>query len=284
MRHTLVIPSELNQKLNAARANADTHTKWLAIGVNTVDDMLKKIKDRLNEKNPKLEIGEIRIEDKVIIKERIKNSGRASMFAGYFENEAGRIDALFFYVDPDAGNANDFLASKLPPVMIGIFKNHSDKIRDLHINTMPIYVVSLCTSGRVNNASVKQQIICAETMGINYIDVFNNRLYDVINTGPDDVITKINSLEQLDDLISQSGTNDFFQVDHTSKTLTITCVNMLQRTNDTAYIYRWFLRVVPAVYLASNEGYLINLSNIDTIENGDIPLIRSYIENFPTTI
>jgi len=284
MIHTLVIPNELEQKLIAAHGDATTHTKWLSIGVDTVDDMKNRIKDRLNENNPKLDIVSIRIEDKTVIKDRINNSSRVSMFAGYFENENGVVDSLFFYVDPGAGNANDFLASKIPPVILGIYRNNAVNKRDLHINNMPVYVVSVCTSSRVNNASVKQQIICAETIGIKYIDVFDNRLYDIINTGVDDVITKIQSVEALDELVSQGGTNDSFQVDETSKTLSVVCVNMLNRTNDTAYIYRWFLKSVPAIYLAAEEGYTIDLSAIRTITSGDIPLIREYFEKFPKTI
>ena len=285
MIHTLVIPNELEQKLIAAHNDATTHAKWLAIGVDTVEDMKNRIKDRLNENNPKLEITNTRKEDKIIIKDRINNSSRVSMFAGYLENANGIVDALFFYVDPNAGNANDFLASKIPPVILGIYRNHASSKRDLHINNMPVYVVSVCTSSRVSNASVKQQIICAETMGIKYIDVFDNPLYDILNSGTTvDEIKSIKSIKALDELVSQSGTNDSFQVDEVSKTLSVICVNMLHRTNDTAYIYRWFLKCIPAIYLASKEGYTIDLSAIRTITSGDIPLIRGYIEKYPRTI
>lgn len=284
MKHVLVVPQELDQKLQAAYADTTTHDKWLAIGVDTVDEMYERIKLRLNEKNEKLEIESVRIEDKSVIKEKINNSSRVSLFAGYFENQDGNIDALFFYVDPDAANANDFLASKIPPVIIGIYKNYQSRTRDLHINSKPIYIVSLCTSSRVTNASVKQQIICAETMGFYYTDIFNNRLYDILNNGPDDVVTKIHSLSQYNDLITQGGTNDSFKVNDTNRSLEVTCTNTLGRTNDTAYIYRWFLKVLPAVYLAADEQYRIDLSAISTITNGDVPLLRDYIRKFPNTI
>lgn len=285
MMHTLVIPNELEQKLIAAHGDATIHRKWLDIGVDTVEEMENRIKDRLNENNPKLEITSIRKEDKSVIKERINNSGRVSMFAGYLENANGIVDALFFYVDPDAGNANDFLASKIPPVILGIYRNHARRKRDLHINNMPIYVVSVCTSTRVGNASVKQQIICAETMGIKYIDVFDNPLYDIINRETDvDEITGVKTIRALSELVSQTGTNDSFQVDEVNKTLSIICENMLQRSNDTAYIYRWFLKCIPAIYLASSEGYRIDVSAIRTLTSGDISLIREYIEKYPRTI
>ena len=285
MMHTLVIPNELEQKLIAAHGDATTHRKWLDIGVDTVEEMENRIKDRLNENNPKLEITSIRKEDKSLIKERINNSGRVSIFAGYLENANGIVDALFFYVDPDAGNANDFLASKIPPVILGIYRNHAGRKSDLHINNMPIYVVSVCTSTRVGNASVKQQIICAETMGIKYIDVFDNPLYDIINRETDvDEIPGVKTIRALSELVSQNGINDSFQVDEVNKTLFVICENMLERSNDTAYIYRWFLKCIPAVYLASSEGYTIDLSAIRTLTSGDVSLIREYIEKYPRTI
>lgn len=84
-------------------------------------------------------------------------------------------------------------------------------------------------------------------------------------------------------MLSQGGSNDSFHVNIKDKILSIKCVNMLQRTNDTAYIYRWFLKCIPAVYLAANEDYTIDLSKIETLTNGDIPLIREYIRKFPKT-
>lgn len=278
MSHVLVVPEELMTKLRAAHSDPDTHNKWLAIGVDTVDDMLNYIINRLNNKYAKLKIQRsIRVENKTVIKERINNSSRVSFFAGYLENEKKNVDGLFFYVDPDAGNANDFLSSKIPPVIIGIYNNIANVTNDLHINNMPIFAISLCTTSRVNNASVKRQIICAQTMGINYLDIFDNRLYDVINSGDDDIITSINTIQQLNELILQDGSNDYFSLDVTAGEISIICSNMLGRTNDTAYIYRWFLRVIPAVYLAAKEKYVINTTSLNGLNDGDIPTIRDYI-------
>ena len=99
-----------------------------------------------------------------------------------------------------------------------------------------------------------------------------------------DEITEVKTIRALSELVSQTGTNDSFQVDEVNKTLSVICENMLQRSNDTAYIYRWFLKCIPAVYLASSEGYTIDLSAIRTLTSGDISLIREYIEKYPKTI
>lgn len=96
MSHVLVVPEELMTKLRAAHSDPDTHNKWLAIGVDTVDDMLNYIINRLNNKYAKLKIQSIRVENKTVIKERINNSSRVSFFAGYLENEKKNVDGLFF--------------------------------------------------------------------------------------------------------------------------------------------------------------------------------------------
>ncbi len=284
MIHELVIPSDLKEKLDAASADKSVISKWKQINIETVDDLQKKIIECLNETYPKLNIKSVKIEDKKIIKKQIKNPSRVSMFAGYFVNETGVIDALFFYIDPLQANANDFLASKIPPVLLGIYKNSAEKKVDLHFNNMPVYVVSICSSSRPNNASVKQQIICAETIGINYIDIFNNRIYDIINEGEEDVKKEITNLKELDDLISKDGQNDAFKVDYDNKILHVICENALGRKNDTAYIYRWFLKCIPAVYIAAKDEYTIDISEILLIDNEDFSLIRDYIKKFPKTV
>ena len=75
----------------------------------------------------------------------------------------------------------------------------------------------------------------------------------------------------------QDGSNDYFSLDVTAGEISIICSNMLGRTNDTAYIYRWFLRVIPAVYLAAKEKYVINTTSLNGLNDGDIPTIRDYI-------
>ena len=94
MGHILVLPEDLRVKLNAANLDANTHNKWVAIGVNTVDDMINRIVNDLNHAYPVLSITSTREENKNTIKSRIDSTGNVSMFVGYFENDKGYVDAL----------------------------------------------------------------------------------------------------------------------------------------------------------------------------------------------
>ena len=80
MGHILVLPEDLRAKLNAANLDANTHNKWVAIGVNTVDDMINRIVNDLNHAYPVLSITSTREENKNTIKSRIESIGNVSMF------------------------------------------------------------------------------------------------------------------------------------------------------------------------------------------------------------
>ena len=210
MERCLVIPQDLVDKLNAAYADVPTKNKWVAIGVNNVNEMIERIIDDLNNKNPKLTIISYRVESNTDIKDRIENSGTTSKFGGYIENNKGNIDALFFYIEPNVGSANDFLSRYVMPSILGIYKSVEKRTKDMHINYMPVYIVGLCSTSRIGNDSVKRTIICAETMGFDYLDVFNNTYKEVINRfdANGDPITTIETLQELDDFLKYSGTNE----------------------------------------------------------------------------
>lgn len=283
MERCLVIPQDLMDKLNEAYADAPTRSKWVAIGVNNVNEMIQRIIDDLNIKNPKLFIRSHRIETSTDIKDRIENSGTTSKFGGYIENEKGDIGALFFYIEPNVGSANDFLSRYVMPSILGIYKSVEARTKDMHINNMPVYIVSLCSTSRIGNDSVKRTIICSETMGFNYVDVFNNTYKEVINRfdANGDPITIIDTLQELDDFLKYSGTNEYFDLNMVTKTITILSGRFTaNNSNVTAELYRYVLRVIPATYMASNEGYKIDATSLSTISNDSVTLIKEYMEKF----
>lgn len=283
MERCLVIPQDLIDKLNDAYADAPTKSKWVAIGVNNVNEMIQRIIDDLNIKNPKLFIRSHRVENNTDIKDRIENSGTSSKFGGYIENDKGNIDALFFYIEPNVGSANDFLSRYVMPSILGIYKSVEQRTKDMHINNMPVYIVSLCSTSRIGNDSVKRTIICAETMGFDYVDVFDNSYKEVINRfdANGDPITTIDTLQELDDFLKYSGTNEYFDIDVATKTITILSGRFTaNNSNVTAELYRYVLRVIPAAYMASNEGYKIDATSLSTISNDSVTLIKEYMEKF----
>lgn len=278
MNHTLVLPNDLRVKLNAAYSDATAHSKWLAIGVNTVDEMIGRIVSDLNNKYG-LSIFSIREETPDAIKERLDSGGNKSIFTGYFENEKGFVDALFCYIPPDPGNANDCVSMKIMPPLFGIYKNIQERTKDKHIHCMPVFIVSVCTTSRVNNASVKNQIICCETAGYNYHDIFDNEYYDVIGRTDADgnPITTIRTLNELDVLLGGAVNNKWFEVDYVNKIFRILDTTITSSSNATSDVYRLSLYVIPGIYLAVSEGYTIDIS-CSHAWTGDVPrILRKFI-------
>lgn len=279
MNHVLVLPDKLREKLTDAYSDATAHSKWLNIGVNTVDDMMDRIVDDLNATYPVLSITSTREESTADIKDRIESTGNASMFVGYFENENGAVDALFFYIPPNAGNANDFIPAKVMPPIFGVYNNIKNRTKDRHIHCMPVFIVNLCTTARVNNASVKKQIICCETLDFYYHDVFQNVYHDVIgrtdaNGNP---ITELKTLNELDELLGGATNNKWFEIDNVSKILRILNTTVTNSTNATSDIYRLSLYVIPAVYMAVKEGFDIDTTDIATLGGEVADTLRTFI-------
>ena len=282
MKRILVIPQDMVDKLNSASADVDTLNKWKSIGVNNTNEMIDYLIKELNKKDSKLSIDTMRIEKSTMIKNRLNNSGNISKFAGYFENENGAVDALFFYIEPNVGSANDFLSRYVMPVILGIYKTSENKVTEMHINYMPVYIVSLCSTSRTGNNSVKKNIVLAENMGFIYLDVFNNSYHDVINKTDinGNPVTSISTLEDLDDFLKDAGINEYFDIDFITKTITIKSDILDNSSNPSAELYRYALRVIPAVYLAGAREFSINASSLSTNSSDSVKLLSRFLSRF----
>ena len=281
MNHILVLPEDLRGKLNVAYNDETTREKWRNIGINTVDEMIERIVKDLNNKYD-LSIISTREETADDIKERIESGGYKSIFTGYFENENGFIDALFCYIPPDPGNANDCVSMKVMPPMFGVYKKIQTRTKDRHINCMPVFIVSLCTTSRVNNASVKKQIICCEISGYYYHDIFKNEYYDVIgrNDVQGELVTTIKTLNHLDELLGGAANNKWFEVDYTNKIFKVLATTIMNSSNPTSDVYRLSLYVRPGVYLAINEGYTIDITSAQDWGGDVAKTLRQFISKF----
>ena len=272
MNHILVLPEEFETNLNDAFANNDIHAKWLRIGIDTVLDMKSNIIAKLNEKYPKLNITEFRIESKQTIKERIENNGSTSVYAGYIEKDNGNIDGLFFYIPPSLNSGNDFLTRQVFPSLIGIYENISPNMEDMHFNSRPVYILNINETNRSEQRAVKISFLCAELLGFNYLDVFERDFHDII-TDEDSNIPVI-TLTIFNNLFITNGNNEWFTVNHIDKTLKLLSSRVTSSSNPSAEIYRYALKVLPAIYLAIEEGYRIDLSDF---ENVNVGMFRTYL-------
>ena len=275
MNHILVLPTEFETTLNTAYQNVDIHNKWLEIGVNTVQDMMDKIISQLNEANPKLCISDWRAESKNTIKEKVGNRGNPSVYAGYFEKENGNVDGLFFYIPPSLNSGNDFLTRQVIPTLIGIYEGIAQDMVDMHFNNRPVYIMNINETNRSEQRAVKISFLCSELLGFKYLDVFSRNYQDVVNT----VETQgcINELNTFNQIFTANGTNELFFIDNENKKLNLLSNRVTSSTNPSAEMYRYCLKVLPAIYMAFNEGYKINMDEFNNVQINMVDVIKNYI-------
>ena len=274
MNHILVLPTEFETRLNESYQNTDIHNKWLEIGVDTVQDMKHKIISALNEKYPKLCVVDCRAENKDVIKDKVGNRGSNSIYAGYFETENEDIDGLFFYIPPSLNSGNDFLTRQVIPSLIGIYEGISQDMTDLHFNSRPVYILNINETNRSEQRAVKISFLCAELLGFKYLDVFSRDYHDVHNNETDG---NIKNLSEFNQLFLVSGENELFLVDAENKTLKLHSSKVTNSSNPSAEIYRYFLKILPAVYMAINEGYQIDIDEFAEVQMSMVDVIRTYL-------
>ncbi len=279
MNHILVLPEEFETKLNEAHADNDIHSKWLQIGVDTVQDMINRIISEMNERFPKLSITNYRADNKDNIKETIGNRGSNSVYAGYFETEKGNVDGLFFYIPPSLNSGNDLLTRQVLPSLLGIYEGISQDMVDLHFNNRPVYILNINETNRSEQRAVKVSFICAELLEFKYLDIFGREFHDVITSlnGEDDDEFQITSLTNFNRLFATNGNNELFVVDDEEKVLQLLSTKLTTSTNPSAEMYRYCLKVLPAIYMAIDAGYQVNIDAFDNVQMGMFDVIRAYV-------
>ena len=75
MRHVLVVPDDLIEKLHKAEDDTAILARWEQIGVGSAEEMMDQIICRLNEKFAKLNLAGYRRERKDVIKKNLNNGG-----------------------------------------------------------------------------------------------------------------------------------------------------------------------------------------------------------------
>lgn len=278
MDHVIVLPKEFIEKLSEAYSKNEIHSKWLDINVDTVEDMINRIISKLNSTYPKLNVKKYRVISKDDIKERLHNKGNSSKFTGYFEREDGEIDAMIFYIPPSLNSANDFLSRQVLPTLLGIYKGNPLKAADLHFNNMPIYILNINETGRSDQLSVKKNIICAEILNWNYLDIFEREYRDII----DNKLMKYQdmTLVQYNNFLLFSSGSELFTVDENVQELKLLLSQVTASANPAAEIYRYCLKVLPAIYIAVNQDYHIIVEGLNKTMTNGVDILNKYVNNF----
>ncbi len=275
MNHILVLPTEFEARLNESYQSEDIHNKWLEIGVDTVQDMKQRIISALNEKYPKLCITDWRTENKDVIKDKVGNRGNNSVYAGYFETEKEDIDGLFFYIPPSLNSGNDFLTRQVIPSLMGIYEGISQEMMDLHFNNRPVYILNINETNRSEQRAVKISFLCAELLGFKYLDIFSRDYHDILNN--DETDGSIKKLTEFNQLFLVNGVNELFGVDNEHKTLKLLSSKVVTSSNPSAEMYRYCLKILPAIYMAIDEGYQIDASDFTAAQIAMFDVIRTYL-------
>lgn len=277
MNRTIVFPEDFLTKINDAYSDPNIRTKWDELGITTAQDMINKVVLNLNVNFPKLNIVGYRAEDKHEIKQEIGNRGSNSMFTGYLETEGGNIDGLFFYIPPSLDSGNDFLTRQVMPSLLGIYEGISTEMESMYFNNRPIYIVNINETSRSEQRAVKISFLCAELLDFNYVDIFNREYRDILNNISLNNTTMMLSLNEYSKLFENNGRNELFEINDQLKELILLSDKVTSSSNPSAELYRYMLKLLPAIYMAIDMGYGVNIEDFDSVNLSMFEIVRSYI-------
>lgn len=279
MGRILVLPEEFRKNLIKAYNNEQVKSKWGNIRVYSTEDMIWKIISVLNKKYPKLRIKNYIFEDKETIKVNIGNLNTSSNFTGYLK-KGEIIEALLFYIEPSLDSANDIITRQIMPSLLGIYQNISKKMSDLHFNNKPIFIVNLNENNRSLQNAVKKLFVCANIVGFNYIDIFERGYTDVIKEVNVDEyeFNEIKTIDHFDTLMKKGNENPYFKLDKNRSELILLSKNVTQSKNQSAEIYRYFYKILPAIYLSVDSGYSINYEELYQIKSKHAEIFCDYLK------
>ena len=148
-------------------------------------------------------------------------------------------------------------------------------MKGLHFNNRPVYILNVNETNRSEQRAVKISFLCAELLGFNYLDIFSRDYHDILNN--DGIEGGIKKLANFNQLFVVNGVNELFRVDDEHKTLKLLSSKVVTSSNPSAEMYRYCLKILPAIYMAINEGYQIDASDFATDQIAMFDVINTYL-------
>lgn len=139
--------------------------------------------------------------------------------------------------------------------------------------------MNLNETTRSNQRAVKISFLCSELLGFRYLDIYSREFHDVL----DDLNllnneNQIKNLSDFDILLSKDDNNEYFEIDEDKKILNLLSSRITNSNpNPTAEMYRYLLRILPAIYIAVENNYRVNITDFNGITFETIGTLRSYV-------
>lgn len=253
MANKLILSKSLIDKFNSTNYSTSF---WTNIGIATSTDLQKRICDKLNLLNHKLNVTHI----------EAANTGESSSNYGYILNQKGEKICYFFAIPPGTDSRSGFLAQH---VYSGL-KHITDKTivsSCFEPYNLPVCIINIneftLTPSKIIN------IRGAISIGLNYSDIFNR-----------DIPNEFVDLDEMNkELIAVNGSsNQYFTLDLINQIITFKTDTLTTNTNDR---YFYSAKAYPALYLASRDGYKIDITKFKasgTTNNGTLRTFINYAE------
>jgi len=247
----IIISDRLIEKLNSIDYSIQP---WNDLGINSQTDLLESVKKLVNSYNKKLNIISIDVGE--------TNDAR-NMHTALVVNEFNNTIAYVFFISPGNIARNMFLSQQVFSGLQNIFNSNCINSNSNDVYNKPVYIINLNDDNNQNSKLVS--IKGARSIGLHYIDLFPRETSKVYT----DIIEYDAELRNL-----ATGSNNWFTIDIENRVINfLTGSNNLQ--NATSDRYEFLARQIPALALACDNGYSIDIMSVE--ENANSETVSSFI-------
>jgi hypothetical protein len=243
MNHKIIISQKLMDKFKNVNF---TEQAWIDVSIKNTNELIDSILCKINSYNSKLKVNSIEIGE---------TNGGTNIHKSHILDENNRIIAYVFFISPGSMGRNIFLSQQAYSGLQNIFEEFCQKSISNDLFNKPVYIIN---TNQDDLTDLKKLLIKgAKTIGIHYIDIFNNELFESYKN-----IADYNDATIA--LPSRSKGKKWFYIDEANKTVKF--ITKDDKGNWTKFgtsgRYQLLSRQLPAMYLASLNNYECDIDEI----------------------
>jgi hypothetical protein len=240
----------LSEKLQNILLSSDTLELIKTKGIQDVDSFNDKLIESVNFINTKINVDEVLYLD-------IK----LDTYTGLIKSDEEKLLGYVFIIPPKLGTRSGFLSQQVLGFLSNIIKDTLSS-NSYEVSNLPLYVINCDVDEIILSKAIN--IIGAKILGINYIDLYNRNENDILIDKKG--TSTFQTLREYNDLIASDddNINEYFDIYEENKVVVFK-TNKLKDLNEplTNEPYYFGIKAIPALYLASNEGYDIDVTAFD---------------------